>query len=126
VLRSAFALLLLVSFATPLRAQPAEVAIRFQYRAPPECPDAAAFTARVRERTPRGRLAEPGELARTFDVDVTADPAGFSGQIEFLDDGGVKVNRQLRGEQCDAVVSSLALITALALDATLRETEAAP
>jgi hypothetical protein len=71
-------------------------------------------------------LAEPGELARTFDVEVAADAAGFSGQIAFLDDGGVKVNRRLRGEQCDAVVSSLALITALALDATLREAEPEP
>lgn len=126
VLRSAFALLLPMSWAAPLAAQPTEEAIRFQYSAPPECPGAAAFTARVRERTPRGRLAEPGELARAFEVDVAADAAGFSGQIEFLDDGGVKVSRQLRGEQCDAVVSSLALITALALDATLRETEPEP
>jgi hypothetical protein len=115
-----------MSWATPLRAEPSEEAIRFQYAAPPECPDAAAFTARVRERTARGRLAAPGELARTFNVEITADTGGFSGQIEFLDDGATKVNRQLRGEQCDAVVSSLALITALALDATLREAEPEP
>jgi hypothetical protein len=126
VLRSAFALLLVVSVASPSRAEATDVAIRFQYAAPPECPDAAAFAARVRQRTSRGRLAEPGELARTFDVGVMADANGFSGQIEFLDDGGVKVNRQLHGEQCDAVVSSLALITALALDATLREAEPEP
>lgn len=112
-----------MSWAPSLRAQPTEEAIRFQYAAPPECPDAATFTARVRERTPRGRLAEPGELARTFSVDVTADARGFLGQIAFLDDGGTRVNRQLHGEQCDAVVSSLALITALALDATLRAAE---
>jgi hypothetical protein len=100
-----------------------EEAVRFQFAAPAECPDAAVFTARVRERTARGRLAEPGELARTFNVQVTAASSGFSGQIEFLDDNGAPVNRRLSGEQCDAVVSSLALITALALDATLREPE---
>lgn len=115
---------MLVAWAPPLAAQPAEEAVRFQYAAPPECPDAATFTARVRERTQRGRAAEPGELARTFSVDVTADANGFVGDIAFLDDGGQKVDRHLRGEQCDAVVSSLALITALALDATLREEEA--
>jgi hypothetical protein len=115
-----------MSGATPLGAQPTEEAIRFQYTAPPGCPDAAAFTARVRERTTRGRLADPGELARTFGVEVAVEGDGFAGQIEFLDDGGAKVNRQLRGEQCDAVVSSLALITALALDATLREAEPEP
>ena len=119
--------------ALPARAQPAatepppalEEAVRFQFAAPSECPDAAVFTARVRERTTRGRLAEPGELARTFNVQVTAAANGFAGQIEFLDDNGAPVNRRLSGEQCDAVVSSLALITALALDAALRQEEPA-
>jgi hypothetical protein len=121
VLRSALVLVLLLGWAPPLCAQPAAEAVRFQYAAPPECPAADAFTARVRERTARGRVAESGELARTFNVHIFGDSAGFVGQIDFLDDGGVTVNRQLHGEQCDAVVSSLALITALALDATLRE-----
>jgi hypothetical protein len=116
-------LLATATWAQPLRAEPAEEAVRFQYTAPSECPDAATFTSRVRERTQRGRLAEPGELARTFSIDVAADAHGFAGDIAFLDDGGIKVARHLHGEQCDAVVSSLALITALALDATLRETE---
>ena len=105
--------------ATPL----AQEAVRFQYVAPAECPDAAVFMARVRERTPRGRLAEPQELARTFDVKLAADASGFSGEIAFLDDAGNQVSRRLHGEQCDAVVTSLALITALALDATLRPEE---
>jgi hypothetical protein len=38
----------------------------------------------------------------------------------------MKVARHLHGEQCEAVVSSLALITALALDATLRHAEETP
>lgn len=118
-----FALLPLVTWTAPLRAQPSEEAVRFQYTAPPACPDETAFTARVRERTQRGRLAEPGELARTFSVEVVADQDGFAGDIGFLDDGGAKVARHLHGEQCDAVVNSLALITALALDATLRADE---
>jgi len=126
VLRSALVSVLFIAWAGPLGAQPAEEAVRFQYTAPPSCPDGAAFTARVRARTSRGRLAEPTELARSFRLDVAADTEGFVGRIEFLDDSGVTVNRQLHGEQCDAVVSSLALITALALDATLREEEAPP
>jgi hypothetical protein len=99
---------------------PSEDAIRFQYEAPGECPDVTAFTSRVRERTARGRLAEPDELARTFNVSITADTGGFSGSVAFLDDAGTNVSRRIRGEQCDEVVSSLALITALALDASLR------
>lgn len=135
VLQSWLALVPVLLVTLPAQAQlpsatepkaPAEEAVRFQFAAPAECPDAAVFTARVRERTSRGRLAEPGELARTFNVRVTIAPSGFAGQIEFLDDNGAAVNRRLSGEQCDAVVSSLALITALALDATLRETEPEP
>ena len=126
VLRSSLTLLPFLTWALPLRAEPVEEAVRFQFTAPPACPDAAAFAAQVRERTSRGRLAEPGELGRTFNVQIAPDVGGFSGEIEFLDDGGGKVNRHLRGEQCDAVVSSLALITALALDATLRQDEEPP
>jgi len=124
VVRWPLALLLLVTWTLPVSAGASDEAVRFQYTAPPECPDVASFTLRVRERTQRGRAAEPGELARTFTVDVAADADGFAGDIAFLDDGGVRVDRHLHGEQCDAVVSSLALITALALDATLREDEA--
>ena len=101
--------------------QPAtEEAIRFQYGAPAECPDLATFTARVRARTARGRVAAADELARTFAVAIAAEARGFSGSVEFLDDTGSSVSRRVHGEACDEVVSSLALITALALDASLR------
>ena len=120
------ALVCSLSFASPAWAEPVEEAVRFQYTAPPECPDANSFVARVRVRTPRGRLAEEGELARSFTLSVGADATGFLGGIEFLDDTGTQVSRRVRGEQCEAVVDSLALITALALDATLREEEQAP
>jgi hypothetical protein len=100
-----------------------EEAVRFQYRAPEACPTESGFTERVRQRTVRGRLADPGELARTFSIAIEADEQGFVGSIEFLDDAGAPASRRVRGEQCDAVANSLALITALALDATLREPE---
>jgi hypothetical protein len=119
------AALLVLSRVAPLRGQPAEEAVRFQYTAAPDCPNVAGFTAQVRERTTRGRPAQEGELARTFTVKLTPDPKGYWGSIELLDDSGTKVARHLHGEQCEAVVSSLALIAALALDATLREEEAA-
>ena len=117
-----------VSFAlpTPARAQAVEQALRIQYTAPDTCPDAASFAAQLRQRTARGRFAEPGELARTFDVELSADAQGYSGNVEFLGDGGAKVSRHVHGEQCDAVVSSLALITALAVDATLPSEDSEP
>jgi hypothetical protein len=112
-----------VALAAPARAQRSEEAVRIQYAAPASCPDAASFVAQLRERTQRGRFAAASELARTFSVTLAADAQGFSGEIEFLDESGAKVNRRVHGEQCDAVLSSLALITALALDATLRSEE---
>lgn len=100
----------------------AEDAVRLQYTAPLECPDSAAIMARVRARTDRGRLAEPGELARVFALRIESDPGGgFWGTIEFLDDAGSSVSRRVHGGECDEVVSSLALITALALDASLSD-----
>jgi hypothetical protein len=112
--------------AAPARAEPDEEAVRLRYEAPPACPDATSFSAQVRERTARGRFARPGELARTFNVELVADGRGFSGIVDFLDDAGASVSRHVHGEQCDAVVSSLALITALALDATLRSQDSEP
>ena len=120
VLRQPLVTCSLLLVASSVRAQSIEEAVRFQYVAPSECPDAASFAARVRERTERGREANEGELARSFSVNIRADSPGFLGGIEFLDEGGQNVSRRVHGEQCDAVVSSLALITALALDATLR------
>ena len=107
-------------------AAPGEDAVRIRYNAPATCPDVAYFTAQLRERTERARLAEANELARTFEIDVISADQGYSGQVEFLDDAGAKVNRRVQGEQCDAVVSSLALITALALDATVHEQDSEP
>lgn len=100
-------------------------AVRFRYSGPPDCPDEAAFVAQVRRRTSRGTPASEGELARTFTAEVRSDANGYIGLIEFLDDAGAPVNRRVHGEQCEAVVSSLALIVALSLDASLKP-EAAP
>lgn len=107
----------------PVRAEGPEEAIRFNYEAPAACPNLVAFAARVRQRTTRGRVAEPGELARTFTLDLRADEGGYVGSVEFLDETGQRVVRSLHGEQCDAVVSGLALITALSLDSSLRAEE---
>ena len=122
--------MLLATGAAPLRAQPAqppqpvEEAVRLQYQAPEQCPDAATFAAQVRSRTLRGRFADTNELARTFAVELSADAQGFSGELEFLDESGATVSRRVHGEQCDAVVSSLALVTALALDVKLQSGQA--
>lgn len=114
------------TYATAARAEPGDDAVRIRYTAPPGCPDADHFAAQLRQRTQRGHFAQANELARTFEISLTADAQGYSGQVDFLDDGGAKVNRRVHGEQCQAVVSSLALITALALDTTIQEQAAEP
>lgn len=83
-----------------------------EYSAPVECPDQSAFVERVRERTERGR----GAALTGFVVRITPAASGFAGELELVDETGATVSRRVQGEQCDAVVTSLALIAALALD----------
>jgi hypothetical protein len=117
--RSAFALSVVAGFGfVAMRAAAEEEAVRVAYTAPDSCPDEQAFVSRVRARTQHGRFAEPGELARTFDVSLieSAGAAGFAGQIAFVDVDGRSARRNVAGATCDEVASSLALIMALSID----------
>ncbi len=95
-----------------------EERVRVEYHAPAACPSEAEFQERVRSRVQRARFAEPGEPAHAFDVSVehVERATGFLGHLEFVDTDGQRAVRLLRGQGCDELVSSLALITALALD----------
>jgi len=95
--------------------------VRLQYSATAGCPSQDAFTERVRARTSHVELAEPGQLARSFSVALEVSAGGVVGRVDFVDVDGVPVSRVVRGDTCDEVVESLALVTALALDATLNE-----
>ncbi len=127
--------LIAVTFLAPnLRAQPSQPSqlspadpVRFDYQAPEGCPDAVSFRNRVGARTNRARMAEPGELARTFAIEVRADPSGATAFLRFIDSRGTPVTRAVRGETCDEVVSAIALVTALAIEAgTVEEGAPAP
>jgi hypothetical protein len=108
-----------LALATLLAAAPARAseAVRFEYEAPSECPNQAAFVERVRERLPDARLAADGELARTFVVTITVDESGATAQVDFVDADGSTAFRKVRGGTCEEVVSGIALVTALAIDA---------
>jgi hypothetical protein len=112
---------LLTFLASTASAQLAAEPVRFDYRAPPGCPDGDSFRARVDARTKRARVAEPGELARNFVVEVRADGAGAMATLSFSDSRGAPVVRAVRGETCDEVVSAIALVTALAIEAGTTE-----
>jgi hypothetical protein len=109
---------LVVALAEPSAALPAgaSVAVRFEYVAPAECPNEAAFTEQVRERSQHGRFAVDGELARTFVVTVALDERGATARVDFVDTDGSSVFRRVRGETCEEAVSGIALVAALAID----------
>jgi hypothetical protein len=100
-----------------------EERVRVTYLAPAACPTEAEFLERVHSRVQRAHFAEPGELARAFDVTVSAESgdAGFLGRLEFVDTDGQHASRSLKGAACDELASSLALITALAVDDRIAE-----
>ncbi len=126
-LRGWCAALLIASVAlVTSRASAEEEAVRVAYAAPASCPNEQVFVGRVRARTQHGRFAEPGELARTFDISLTSSPrdSGFAGQIEFIDVDGQNARRNVTGTTCDEVTSSLALIMALSIDDRVALTEA--
>ncbi len=95
----------------------AREAVRFDYRAPIECPSAAAFEERVRERSLHAHVATEGEFARTFDVVVAASSGSVRASVDFVDGDGSHASRTVQGATCDEVVSSIALVVALAIDA---------
>jgi hypothetical protein len=113
-----FAAVVGVSFvARVTSAQSPDEAVRFHYRAPAGCPNGETFASRVQARTGRARLGEPGELARQFDVEVHLDTQGARARLSFTDSQGAAVVRAVRGETCEEVVSAIALVTALAIEA---------
>jgi hypothetical protein len=97
--------------------------VRFDYRAPIECPSAAVFAERVRERSLHARVPNQGELARTFDVTVQVTSDAASARVDFVDADGSEVFRTVAGATCDEVVSSIALVVALAIDARATQEE---
>jgi hypothetical protein len=91
-------------------------AIRLTFAAPPACPDEQAFTAELRARTSRARLAWPGEPARTFRVTITRNQGATLGNLTIEETGGSSAVREVTGKTCPEVVSALALVMALAID----------
>lgn len=116
--RAAAAALLSASntIAAPVDREP----VRLIYRAPVGCPAEARFWDEVAARTDRVRLAEGTEPARVFSVSVDARPGESRGDLESTDVQGVRMHREVTGDDCAEVVSALALIAALMVDSQAR------
>lgn len=102
----------------------ADEAVRVDYLAPVGCPESGAFVDRVKERVPSARTASPEELAREVKIVVSEDEDGFAARLDFVDMHGETITRTLSGKTCDEVVTGIALVTALALEA--QQGDAAP
>jgi hypothetical protein len=92
-----------------------EVRARLEYRAPPECPDAAQFRTLVGSRLPEGWEAGSGALAGSFEVEVSAAQSGYVATLVLLDERGQRVSRTVGGDLCASVADAIALVTALAI-----------
>jgi hypothetical protein len=91
--------------------------VRIEYTAPPECPSEADFIEQVLIRTRRARLAGPGDLAHTLKITIESQPGQSVARLEFVDTDSQRVKREVSGEECGEVVSGIALVTAIAIDA---------
>jgi hypothetical protein len=106
----------LATLSRPARAD--TEAIRIEYRAAAGCPLPAKFHAEVFQRTASARIAEQGELARTFIILIERAPAGVTGSLVIRETDGATVARKVTGAACSEVATVLALATALAIDPT--------
>ncbi len=83
-----------------------------EWHAPPECPDAAAFTRRV-----SALLPERDDLEATAFVTVAADPqGGFTAEVRCVLANTATV-RQVHGAACESVADAAALMLAVQIDA---------
>lgn len=78
------------------------------YVAPEECPDAEAFAAELRSRTPAGGRPPPRGPVR-----LARDAGGFTGSVTIEGEGAP---RTVRGARCDDVVRALAVVLSAATE----------
>ncbi len=99
---------MLVSIVTAVLAHAPTV----QWHAPPQCPDPAAFEARV-----GALLGDAGELDAQAVVTVVPDPrGGFVAEVRCVTAGTATV-REVRGPVCESVADAAALVLAVQIDA---------
>ena len=92
------------------------VAIRVNYDAPSECPNAVAFYDAVSARTDHVRPAVGEEPRLDVTVRVTRDVRGFAGEVREVVNGKESAVRSMDGQTCKEVVEALSLTVALSID----------
>jgi len=95
--------------------------IRFEYAADPPCPSREEMLRRIASYTTRWTLTEE-EGTRRFDVRIVRRGHRFSGRLELTPrkrDGAERsetIARAIEANECEDVVTGLAIATALAID----------
>ncbi len=130
----------LVLFSNEARAEGAASRLHLRYEAPPDCPSRQELLTALDSRIQTSWV--DGSDTRSFDVRVARAPDGsFIGRLEIHQGNGVpnappptrsttsappptrSSAREIRGESCKAVMTSVAVFIAIALDP---ESEGAP
>lgn len=122
--------------------------VRIEYQAAPGCPDEDAFRSALRAQVRSGALSgladrddtdetdatdEPRETGRASDeparilsVHIAEHQGKLRGRLLLEEPGGASSAREVTGASCPEVVSALALVAALALDAGPSASTASP
>jgi hypothetical protein len=116
----------LIAGAAGARSSRAQDEVRFEYEAPPQCPQRAEFRARVRERLLGAGFETSATERPPSLVRVRVEPAVRRASVELHDADGSSVTRVVQGDTCDELVAGVALITALAFGAQSNETTPPP
>ncbi len=109
--------LLLLLLAKTSTAWAEDSAARLDFGAPEGCPQKPEFAREVESRLAKGRLAQPGEMARTFHVRVKNEPDKSVAKLTFTDADGRIADREVSAATCEEAARAIALVTALAIDA---------
>jgi hypothetical protein len=105
--------------AKPAAAEPA----RIEYRAPTSCPDAAAFSARVRERG--GNFDAPSSAGTLFAVTIREESGRFAGAVTLENGAASSAPRDVSAPRCEEVADALAVVVAITLQGKADQPSAA-
>ena len=109
----------LAAFAALIADRAAASTLRLVYEAPAECPGSEAFIAAVRAQTKTATLTADGDGSPGISVRIARSGSQLRGRLEIEEPGREASVREVTATTCEEVVSALALMTALAIDADL-------
>ncbi|MEO9233963.1 MAG: hypothetical protein ABI421_11565 [Polyangiaceae bacterium] len=72
------------------RAQTADILVRIEYSAPPDCPTQEAFAAEVRTRTPRVHRVSEDPALPTFIITIAPEGEEIHGRLAIRETNGTQ------------------------------------